>query len=151
MLVRHPLSRCRSWLLPGLHSLGINKSLLPPTLPASRALAAHWVCSIGTVSGEHSSSRWLVGGPSVCSGLNRPLFLDGPQFICWENKASIPRNVKGGRERLPSPSQGWLQRHNGNMDAVQSFLSPSTAALVGPLWYVDIWNLFHCKLKPFVS
>lgn len=150
MLVRHPLSRCRSWLLPGLHSLGINKSLLLPTLPASSALAAHLVCRFDTVSVEHGSSGCLVRGPSVCSSLNRPLFLEGPQFICWENKASIPWNVKGGRVRLPSPSQGRLQRHKGNMDAVQSFLSPSATALVGLLWYGDSWNLFHCKLKPFV-
>lgn len=121
MLVRHPLSRCRSWLLPGSHSLGINKSLLLPARPTSSALAAHLVCRIETVSVERGSRHWLVRRPSVCSGLNRPLFLEGPQFICWENKASIPLNDKGGRGRLSSPSWGQLQKHKGKTDAVQAF------------------------------
>lgn len=146
MLVRHPLSRCRSRLLPGWHSLGINKSLLLPTLPASSALATHLVCGIAPVSRDHGSSPRLVRRPSVCSGLNRPLFIEGPQFICWENKASVPLNVKGGRGRLSSPSWVQLQRPKGNVDAVQSILSPSTAALVCLLWSTDSWNFFPCEV-----
>lgn len=143
--MRHPLSWCRSWLLPGSHSLGINKSLFLAFMSSCSILSAHLACRTDTISVEHVSSRWLVRRLSVCSGWNRPLFLEGLQFIFWENKATIPLNVKGCRERFPF--QVHLQRHKGNMESGQSFLSPFTIALLCLLWHVDSCNLFHCKTR----